>query len=135
MTDIDIDKVADTTIAELQELGDTAKSISAVRTAWASETNVFKKVFAAVAAGVELISDVVHKVESLGVTLGVAGDKKRDLAVAVINKLLDIPYVPENVEAVLIGFTVDTVVRAFNRKFGKSWLASARPLIPEHPTA
>lgn len=119
---VDLKVLAEEVVVEFQALDEIKAGIEAVKAAWAGESNVLKKAFAAIRAGVELITDVVHRVEALGVKFALAGDKKKELAVAIINKLVDIPYVPEQVEAILIGFTVDAIVAAFNRKFGKAWL-------------
>jgi hypothetical protein len=67
------------------------------------------------------IPDVVFSVEKLAADCQLVGDKKKEVAVLVLNKLIDIPWVPESAEAVLIGFGIDAVVAAFN-KFGKDWI-------------
>ena len=67
------------------------------------------------------IPDVVHAVEKVCIDLKLAGDKKKEVAVLIINGMLDIPWIPESVEATLIGFAIDSVVAAFN-KFGKNWI-------------
>jgi len=117
-----IDKLADKAIADMKDVAEIKDGMTAVKTAWGAETNVIKKAFAAVSAAVALITDIITYVERIGVDISLAGVEKRDLAVMVINKLVDIPWVPENVEAVLIGFTVDAIVGAFNKKFGHGWL-------------
>lgn len=68
------------------------------------------------------IPDVVHAVERVAADLKLAGEQKKELAVSILNKMIDIPLAPEAVEAVLIGFAVDAVVAAFN-KYGKSWVS------------
>ena len=50
------------------------------------------------------------------------GSSKRDTAVAIINSLIDIPFVLEWLEGRMIGLLVDFIVDLFNRKFGKRWI-------------
>ncbi|MFA5937644.1 MAG: hypothetical protein WC822_07255 [Candidatus Paceibacterota bacterium] len=52
----------------------------------------------------------------------VKGADKRALAVAIINELVDIPLVPERIEAVIIGWAIDAAVAALNKLVGKDWL-------------
>jgi agmatine/peptidylarginine deiminase len=109
-------------VAELKDGAEILDGIKAVKEAWASESNILKKAFKAVSAAVAVIADVVERVEVLGADLKAAGGNKKELAVEVINSLVDIPWVPEAVEAHLIEFAVDAIVGAFNKKFGKDWL-------------
>lgn len=120
---MEIKELAEKAVADMKDLAEIADGVKAVKAAWNGESNVIKKVFAAVSAAAALITDVIQRVEILGVDAALAGGQKKELAVEIINKLVDIPYVPEQMEAVLIGFTIDAIVGAFNRKFGKSWLA------------
>lgn len=119
---MEINKLAAKVVAELKDGADIVAGIKAVKEAWASESNVLKKAFKAVSAAVSVITDVVQRVETLGADLKLAGAQKKELAVAVINSLVDIPWVPEALEAQLIEFAVDAIVGAFNKKFGKGWL-------------
>lgn len=49
------------------------------------------------------------------------GEAKRRAAVALINAVVDIPWLPEPVEAVLFGLLVDAVVHLYNRWWGHNW--------------
>ena len=109
-------------VAELKDGAEIVSGIKAVKDAWASESNILKKAFKAVSAAVSVITDVVERVEILGADLKLAGTSKKELAVQIINTLVDIPWVPEAMEAQLIEFAVDAIVGAFNKKFGKGWL-------------
>lgn len=120
---MEIKELADKVVAELKDSAEILDGIKAVKEAWASESNVLKKAFKAVSAAVSVITDVVQRVEILGADLKLAGASKKELAVEVINALVDIPWVPEALEAQLIEFAVDAIVGAFNKKFGKGWLA------------
>lgn len=119
---MEIKKLAEQVVAELKDSAEILDGVKAVKAAWGSESNILKKAFKAVSAAVSVITDVVQRVETLGADLQLAGDKKKELAVAVINSLVDIPWVPEALEAQLIEFAVDAIVGAFNKKFGKGWL-------------
>ena len=119
---MEIKELAEKAIADLKDLAGIKDGIQAVKEAWASESNILKKAFKAVSAAVSVITDVVERVEVLGVDYALAGSKKKELAVEIINKLIDIPWVPEALEAQLIEFAVDAIVGAFNKKFGKAWL-------------
>ena len=119
---MEINELAAKVVAELKDSAEILGGIQAVKEAWASESNVLKKAFKAVSAAVSVITDVVQRVETLGADLKLAGAQKKELAVAVINSLVDIPWVPEALEAQLIEFAVDAIVGAFNKKFGKGWL-------------
>ena len=123
MGDVNISELAGKVVEEIKDSADILDGVKAVKAAWASESNVIKKAFKAVSAAVSVITDVVQRVETLGADLKLAGAQKKDLAVAVINTLVDIPWVPEALEAQLIEFAVDAIVGAFNKKLGKDWLA------------
>lgn len=122
MSEINLKELADKVIADTKELADVKSGIQSVKEAWASESSVLKKPLKAITAGISLVTDVVEHVEVLGRDLGLAGTQKKDLAVAVINKLIDLPFLNEGMEAIVIEFAIDTIVAAFNRKFGKGWL-------------
>ncbi len=73
-------------------------------------------------AAIEAIPEVVALVENLGVEEVIASADKKKLAVAVINALVDIPFLPESVEGMLIGWAIDAVISAFNKLLGHNWL-------------
>jgi len=50
------------------------------------------------------------------------GMKKRDFAVLLISAVVDIPFIPEWAERIVIGLLVDLTIRLFNRTFGKRWI-------------
>ena len=122
MDEVNIKELADKVVADMKDAADIVEGVKVVKAAWASESNILKKAFAAVSAAAALITDVIGHVETLGKDLALASTQKKDLAVEIINRFIDIPYVPENMEGILIGFTIDAIVGAFNRKFGKTWL-------------
>lgn len=45
---------------------------------------------------------------------GLKGKDKKSKAVEIINEFIDIPLLPESVEAKLIGIAVDCIVEVFN---------------------
>jgi len=120
---MEIKELAAKVLADIKDSADILDGVKAVKEAWASESNVLKKAFKAVSAAVSVITEVVQRVETIGADLKLAGDKKKELAVEVINALVDIPWVPEALEAQLIEFAIDAIVGAFNKKFGKDWLS------------
>jgi|GEM_PF-950143 len=72
------------------------------------------------------LPEVVKAVEAKAAAVcGLSGEEKKELAVEIINALVDIPYLPESLEAKLIGFGVDAAVAALNKIFGKNWLESS----------
>ncbi len=68
---------------------------------------------------IKIVPDVVKAVEAVTAEIPAAGDEKKELAIKVINDLIDIPYLPETLEAVIIGFAIDVAVDAFNK--AKDW--------------
>lgn len=119
---VSIEELSNKAIADVKDSATVLDGVKSVKAAMAAEPNFIKKILAGVKAGVALITDVISHVEVVGTDLKLAGSSKRDLAVTIINKLIDVPYVPEALEAMVIGFAVDTIVNAFNAKFGKAWL-------------
>ena len=71
---------------------------------------------------IQLVQGVVTIVEEYAkeVTATVAagvvsGTDKKKIAVSIINASIDIPYVPEYLEGIIIGFLVDWVVDLLNK--------------------
>lgn len=67
------------------------------------------------------IPETVVAVEKFAKTVKLTGDDKKEVAVEIVNRLVDIPFVPEAAEAVIISFAIDAAVAAFN-KYGKGWI-------------
>jgi hypothetical protein len=74
-----------------------------------------KAVFEIITLAVKKIEDYSKNVQSL------TSEEKKSLAVRVINELVDIPWVPESIEAVLFGWLVDFAIHLFNKLSGKAW--------------
>jgi hypothetical protein len=51
-----------------------------------------------------------------------SGAQKKELAVEVINILVDIPWLPEALEGKLIGLGIDLIVSSLNKIAGKEWI-------------
>lgn len=83
----------------------------------------FRRMMAGADAIHAVISAVVDKVEEIAADIKMAGAEKREVAIRVINLLVDIPYAPENVEAYIFGYTIDTIIRELNNRLGKDWLS------------
>ena len=60
--------------------------------------------------------------------------EKKAVATRLINELVDVPIIPEAIESVLIGWSIDLIVYAFNKIGGKSWLdvlfGDSQPVVP-----
>ncbi|NLO90579.1 MAG: hypothetical protein GX410_01120 [Elusimicrobia bacterium] len=69
---------------------------------------------------------VLLAVEARGRAKSLTGADKRELAVAVLNRLLDMPYLPEELEAALLRRLVDAAVSALNGISGKRWADSGK---------
>jgi hypothetical protein len=70
-----------------------------------------------------IIQSVIQAIEEFSQgAADFSGEEKRDAAVEILNDLLDIPFMPEFVEASLIGWSIDILVTSFNRIGGQEWL-------------
>ena len=69
----------------------------------------------------EKILQAVVEVEST--TKGESSKFKRARAVAIgiSNAVIDIPFVPERIEAWMLGYLIDCMVWCWNRVFGTDW--------------
>ncbi len=68
--------------------------------------------FGSILAAVALIVSVVE--EAAKEFKGLDGEQKKKVAATVLNRLIDIPYVPETVEGWMFGMLIDWVVDALN---------------------
>ena len=68
----------------------------------------------------EKILDAVEQAERKVGSGG--GDVKRDMAVNIVNSLIDVPYLPEWAEEKLIGMLIDFGVYLLNEKIGHDWI-------------
>ena len=63
---------------------------------------------------------VAQNIEDLSENL--TGTEKKELATIIVNKLIDIPIVPEWMEEKVFALLIDVIVESFNSIFGKnSW--------------
>ena len=53
---------------------------------------------------------------------GLPGEQKKKLAVEIINKIVDIPVIPEWVEAKIIEYIIDIMIGFFNKHFSHAWI-------------
>jgi hypothetical protein len=71
----------------------------------------------------DIIIDVIKNVEEHSTNMSkLSGSDKKDLAVLVINKIIDIPFLPEYFEGVLIEWSIELSVQIVNKIGGKDWL-------------
>jgi len=75
-----------------------------------------------VGVAIDIIEDVTIAIEEHSDEFEtLSGSAKKKLAIDIINELIDIPVLPEIMEAKIIGFIVDTVIRLKNKWLGKGW--------------
>ena len=71
----------------------------------------------------DIMFDVIKSVEEHSQDISkLSGSEKKDLSVSVINKIIDIPFLPEYFERVLIEWSIELAVQLFNKTGGKDWL-------------
>lgn len=105
MTNENIEKAADELVEKLEALKKEVKDMKTLKDI------------------VFILPDVIKLVESFASKFKVKGRSKKELAIAIVNKLVDIPYAPEAAERVLIGLAIDAAINALNKLFGKDWLS------------
>lgn len=88
----------------------------------ASEAKETVKGVKSAGEAIKLLPTVVKSVEELSKEIKQSGLNKRNLVVNVLNSFVDIPFIPESIEAAIFGVAVDAVIAAFNKYFGKQWL-------------
>lgn len=77
-----------------------------------------------------LIPAVISRVEEVqSVTAALTGDQKKEVAGRVLNLLINLPIIPEWIEAKIFGLAVDWFVEFFNRSFSKTWLPKVKELL------
>ena len=54
------------------------------------------------------------------------GTEKKKYVIDYVNGKIDIPWVPEAIEAKIIEFSIDLVIAAFNQYFGKDWISKIK---------
>jgi hypothetical protein len=69
---------------------------------------------------VQIVVNTVEKVEQ--VFAGETGEEKKKRAVAIINAFVDIPHIPEFLEAKIYEVAIELVVFMFNKLVWKKYL-------------
>ena len=69
-----------------------------------------------------IIPVVIKEVEILVQIKDLDKACKRELAILVLNAIIDLPIIGEKQEAWLIGYMIDAIIAAFNTIFGKKWI-------------
>jgi hypothetical protein len=78
---------------------------------------------------IDMIQITVTEVEKTALDLGgMTGEDKKKLAIDIINKFIDIPILPEGVEAILIGWVIDFFIGIINKLIGKIWVKKIAPV-------
>jgi len=71
--------------------------------------------------GIKYIPAAIKSVEFEAIKEGFNGADKKQLAVSIINKLINIPIMPEWLEEKIIGFAIDAIITTLNKFLGKNW--------------
>jgi len=64
--------------------------------------------------------------EARGNVSALTAEEKKDVAVKVLNKFINLPVLPEWAEAKVISLAIEWFVGFFNRSFGHGWLANLK---------
>ena len=76
----------------------------------------------------EIIVEVIKTLEQYSTEIReLTGAERKEVAVDLINDIVDIPFMPDFVEGALIGWSIDLAVHAFNRAGGNEWLSVLFP--------
>ena len=122
---MDLAKIADQIIADVKSGKVIFKGLADVAAAVKNASGFLGKI----SAGAKAIGNVIYAgvkyVEDIALELKLAGNQKKELAVLIINQLIDLPLLSESMEAVVIGFAVDVAVAVLNNHSGHGWLAAA----------
>lgn len=71
----------------------------------------------------EIIVEVIQIIEEYSNNVQqLTGEEKKEVAVKMLNDIVDIPWVPDFVEGALIGWSIDLIVTLFNKYIGQEWL-------------
>jgi hypothetical protein len=71
----------------------------------------------------DIMLGVIERIEFYSEELeDLNSEEKKDMAAELLNKLIDIPYMPEWLEAKLFDFSIDGAVQILNNLFGHKWL-------------
>ena len=79
-----------------------------------------KKAAAVLAVIADALPTVVEQVELVGDNLSSAD--KKELAITVIMRYINIKVLPDGLEKKMIGILIDATVKTLNRWFGKEWI-------------
>lgn len=106
----EVEKALVTEIVEkIKELHGKAKSLKG------------KSLVEIITAVLSVLPDVIKEVELYGDKL--ASSDKKELAIEVCLKYLNIKALPDSIERQLIGVLIDAIVTLLNKWFGKEWIS------------
>lgn len=79
----------------------------------------------------EIVTGVIIKVEEwTKLVESLTGKEKKDVAVRVIDQFVDVPYAPDFIERIAIGYCVDWMIRLLNKFLGKDWFEEMSKVLP-----
>lgn len=122
MDAINLGELADKTVADVRSGKIVVEGLRDVKEAVKEAEGFIGKIKAGAKAIGKLVYGAVKYVEQIGRDMKLAGDDKRALAVQVINRLIDLPWLNESMEATMIGFAIDVLIAGFNAHIGNKWL-------------
>lgn len=125
---MDIKELADKTVADIKSGALVVEGLVDVKEAVKDASGILGKIAAGAMAISRLVYSAVKYVETIGADMKLAGAEKRELVIQVINRLVDIPWLNESMEAAIIGFAIDVLITGFNEHFGHSWLLIKKTL-------
>ena len=72
---------------------------------------------------VDILQATLVEIEKTSEAIGVlTGEQKKRLAVLIINKIVDIPVIPEWIEGKIIEYIIDIMIGFFNKHFSHAWI-------------
>lgn len=73
---------------------------------------------------IRFIGEVIAKIEALAPEIGgLTGREKKKVAVVLVNEFVNIPFVPEWLEAKVFDYVIEAIVKTLNSYLGKGWLS------------
>lgn len=115
-------KLAAQIIADVKAGKLVVDGLADVKEAVKGASGFLDKIIAGAQAIGKLVYSAVKYVETIAADLQLVGRQKKELAVEIINQLIDLPLLPEKSEALIIGFAIDVLVTGFNLHIGHKWL-------------
>jgi len=73
---------------------------------------------------IRFIGEVISEIEVLAPEIGdLTGNEKKKVAVVLVNEFVNIPFVPEWLEAKIFDYVIEAIVKTLNNYLGHAWAA------------